>query len=304
MSGTNVQSRRFCFTVNNYDIRELTWLERLSDSGRREREGVKYVVFGREVGTAGTPHLQGYIEFSRPVRARKVKEHFLGVRAHVEKANGTGKQASDYCKKEGEWIEYGVLSQGQGSRSDLSTVEEAVASGTSIVDVSRDHFIQFVKYSRGIERAINLRATPRSWRTQVVWTFGDTGTGKTYSSFKEAEALSNGFVSWVSDSTLKWFDGFVPNSKCCIFDDFDGKAELAMLLRVFDRYPLKVPIKGSFIEFNPRICYVTSNFSPFALYGGHAQFKALMRRIDEVSFKGDNESWVKTGLEYFSDYFD
>lgn len=278
-AGDGTRSKRWQFTLNNWTADELSELGRLQGDPR-----VRFLIAGREVGDAGTPHLQGYIELTNRARLGGVKGLPGLRRAHLEAARGDADSNIEYCSKEGDVaIRFGETGPTQGSRTDLLAVEESIRRGASAMDVCADHFGTFVRYTRGIERAIQLLAVPRSWRTQVVWFHGRTGTGKTRRAYAEAEGLCAGRVSWIADQTLTWFDGWMPNSKGVILDDFDGRAPIALLLRLFDRYPMKVPIKGSYVEWNPRIVWVTSNFTPRHLYGDHLQYDALMRRIDEVT---------------------
>ncbi len=94
-----------------------------------------------------------------------------------------------------------------------------------------------------------------------MWIYGPTGSGKSRRAHRESEALCPGSVLWLPDQSLRWFDGY-NGHKGLVLDDFTGDAELPFLLRLLDRYPLKVPIKGGFMEFVGRIVWITSNFSP------------------------------------------
>lgn len=271
-------AKRWVFTINNYTDDELHELEGLQGDPR-----VTFLIAGRETGESGTPHLQGYLELAARTRRGGVSALPGLGRAFLETAVGNLQQNIDYCSKMGDVaIRFGEGRSGQGARTDLSGVESAIRSGADAATICAEHFGVYVRYHRGIERAIQLLAMERSWRTQVIWIWGRTGTGKSRRAYGEAKALCNGSVSWVADQTLAWFDGWMPNSKGAILDDFDGRAPISVLLRIFDRYPMKVPIKGAYVEWNPRICWVTSNFSPRQLYGDKLQYDALYRRIDEI----------------------
>ena len=95
--------KKWCFTLNNPTEGEASSLVDLF-----ETEHVKYAVVGRETGESGTPHLQGFVWFTDRKSLRQAKA-ILSDRMHLEPTKGTDKQASDYCKKEGDYDEYGEL---------------------------------------------------------------------------------------------------------------------------------------------------------------------------------------------------
>lgn len=86
-------SRYWCFTLNNYTAEDV---EQLSS----QITGLDYIVFGKEVGESGTPHLQGYCEVASNKTIKTIKE-FLGInRLHVQAALARNKDfAINYCKK-------------------------------------------------------------------------------------------------------------------------------------------------------------------------------------------------------------
>lgn len=112
------QAKHWCFTINNWTEQDQVKLRGLIDH-------VDYYVFGRETGDSGTPHLQGYVAFKEPKRFARAKE-LIGVNAHLEVKRGSPKQAADYCKKEGDYEDYGTLPGGQGKRSDWDRYVEFV----------------------------------------------------------------------------------------------------------------------------------------------------------------------------------
>jgi hypothetical protein len=52
------------------------------DSLVETEEIVTYLIYGREVGESGTPHLQGFISFSKAVRML-VAKMMIGSNPHV-----------------------------------------------------------------------------------------------------------------------------------------------------------------------------------------------------------------------------
>jgi len=272
-------TKRWCWTLNNYTDAEVASLNAVST------DSVTYLVYGREVGESGTPHLQGYVVLRRRLRLGGVKR-LLGIdRGHFEIARGDDGAASDYCKKDNDFVEIGELPvDHSGSRTDLVSMQASIDAGESIRSVAEAHFGTYIRYFRGIERYQSLRAIPRSWRTQVVYFWGPPGSGKTRAAYDEAQRLCGGSVCFVHDQTLQWFNGWCPNTKGVILDDFDGRPSIALLLRLFDRYPLQVPVKGSYLEWNPRIVWITSNYSIDYWYGASGtHYEALLRRIDDVT---------------------
>lgn len=93
------QTRHWCFTINNYSDEDVERLTRLEGT-------VTYLVFGKEVApTTNTPHLQGYVCFKQKKR-RSAAMSVIG-RCYLDIKKGTPKEASDYCKKDGDYIEFG-----------------------------------------------------------------------------------------------------------------------------------------------------------------------------------------------------
>lgn len=279
--GGGRQARRWCFTINNYTGEHEQHLRGIPENP----EHIRRIIAGREVGASGTPHIQGYVEFDRPTRLGAVKTAIGAGTAHVEVANGTAEQNEEYCSKENDIIiDYGSNGRRrQGQRSDLSEVKSVLDNGGGMRDVAQVNFGAFLRYQKGLEAYSRLlRSQPRDFVTQVVWFYGPTGTGKSRRAAEESMALSGGDVAWIGDQTLQWFEPYAGH-KAAVIDDFDGRTPLSVLLRLFDRYPMLVPVKGSFVQWRPRIVWITSNFKPEDLYGAHDQWSALQRRLTEVT---------------------
>lgn len=143
-----MSSPRFVFTLNNYTPAEVYDLRLLGDA-----DSTKYLVFGREVGSSGTPHLQGFVIWTQTRSAGWVKRQ-LGRRCHVEVARGTSYQAAQYCKKENDFEEFGQVPSTPGTTNRFSDfkdwVKEQPTKPTAAL-VAQEWPSVFLQYGRCME---------------------------------------------------------------------------------------------------------------------------------------------------------
>lgn len=239
MSALN-RTRSIAFTLNNPTEIEG---EALFNALENERESwnIRFAGVGREVGEQGTPHLQGFLYFSNPKTFSAAHKIPGLTRAHFEIIKGTVDQNIEYCSKENNYKQYGEKPC-QGKRSDLEEVSQLVVSGKRIADVALECPIQFIKFHKGIERLIALQVSPRDYKTEVLWYWGPTGTGKSKTAFEMASQESGYYVK---DPLNKWWDGYEQQHTVIIDDYRRDFSTFAQLLRLFDRYPMTVEAKGS-----------------------------------------------------------
>jgi len=122
-------SKNWCWTLNNPTEDERTVLTNLAST---TPSPFLYLVYGFELGDSGTPHFQGYVQFPRRTGLARCRS-LISPRAHFEPANGTPKQASDYCKKDGDFVEFGqIVGVTQGRRSDWDALREFVVEYGSV----------------------------------------------------------------------------------------------------------------------------------------------------------------------------
>lgn len=188
------QSRRWVFTINN-----PTDVDRQHVAVLSGHELLKYLVIGRELGQSGTPHLQGFVIFNRSTRRSRVTG--LLPRAHLEITRGTSEQAATYCKKEGDFDEYGEFPTNNTTNAYLQElyswgdafIEEKGRAPTS-PEIAREHPTAYLRYPRVCKlfeaRAPvpNLReGTPRDWQATLAAELEEPADDRTVQFYVDAE---------------------------------------------------------------------------------------------------------------------
>lgn len=258
MTSYSKRYRGFCGTLNNYSDEDL---EKIRSSC--EANLFKYFVAGLEVApTTGTRHIQFYFQVE-PRTLRSCVSFWNGTLGtsnvpHLEGANGTATQNRSYCVKDGNiLIEHGKLpGRCEAKEDSLSGVIEIVKKGASMVEVAKECPKSVILQFNGISRLIAMNCVPRKEKTLVEWLFGPTGSGKSRAAWEEhPDAYSK-------DPNTKWWDGF-HSQDTVILDDYRPSKELPFnqLLRLMDRYPLTVEMKGGSTNFSPRLIVVTTSKS-------------------------------------------
>lgn len=232
-------AKNWCITYNNYEQECLQF----------NPETDQYMVCGLEIGEKNTPHIQGYIQLKKRTTLKSLKRRF--PKHHLEVARGSPKQNVEYCTKDGKSHEHGELLKGQGARSDLTALKNEIDAGTSYERIRELDYGYALRYQRAIKNDIEYCRKPRSWPTELYIYWGATGTGKTrkaFESYPEAYWKTRG----------EWWDDY-EGHETVIIDEFYGWLPISEMLRLCDRYPMQVPVKGGFRKFVAKRIIITSN---------------------------------------------
>lgn len=259
------KARSIVFTI--YD---LSVTDRLRAYAQTE---CKYMRFGHEVcPTTNRPHLQGWLQWTNPRMVGEFWQQF--GHPHVQPRRGTVEHNQLYTSKEKDFEEFGTPPS-QGKRTDWTTAVAQLRT-QRVVDVvdSQPHLLPAI---RALERYQTLsRQPPKDRDVRVLYIYGTSGCGKTrsiHAAFPDAYWKPNG----------EWWDGY-DNQEVVVLDDFYGDIQHAQLLRVLDRYPLRVPVKGGFTPANWTTVIISSNANLedqySAFYGERRQ--PFYRRIHRV----------------------
>lgn len=217
--------------------------------------------------TDNNPHYQGYVEFKSAKSLRQLK--LCNPQAHWESRRGTQAQAIAYCEKEDTRVEgpwrFGEPKPARRAGMSDDFVKE-VASGKRLRDLLATHAEDVRKYPRFYEVLRRVYPPPqRDTPPDVVLHIGPPGAGKTRS-VREAHDAEDLFIKPVDRGF--WMDGY-DGQPVVLLDDFAGSANhvtLVNLLQMIDRYLTQVPVKGSFVWWQPEAIHITTNIHPANWY--------------------------------------
>lgn len=156
--------------------------------------------------------------------------------------------------------------------------------------------------------ANNTRAKKKP--PKVFWLYGPTGIGKSLHAWNFAErAFGPAEIYSCPCPELKWHDGYFQH-KVVIYEDFRAKnVDFRHLLRLLDRYPVMVSLKGAFMAYLPELILITTPLSPketFAKRYEHIpeDINQLERRLigsfnlshtaDKKNFRAERENFMVT----------
>lgn len=287
------RAKRWCFTLNHPQDDEE---QALVDAA--ERDDIEYLVFGRERGSSGTPHLQGYVIFTAAIRIRTVKSRLGSLRYHLEVSRGTPKEASDYCKKDGDYEEFGECPEvSQGKRSDLDGFfawadEFCTENGCPprFQDAAREHPKVIAKYPRILE-IVNARWTPppivngspRDWQVGLNETLRGDADDRTIDFVVDPEGAKG--KSWF----CRWF---LSQHEDCQFLSVGKRDDLTHVIDIQTKYFLFDIPRGQMEFLQYSVLEMMKNqlvFSPKY----HSQVKRLIHTPHIVVFCNEEPDMSK-----------
>lgn len=212
----------------------------------------------------GKIHAQGLLCLSIKRRMKGVKELLEEPQAHLEMARDI-EASKAYCQKASTRIS-GPYTYGHDPTPTKKNLLQALAKRGlhSMVE-------EMPMKVKVLKDLMEFCITKRSEMTIGLYLHGEAGKGKTKIAHLIGEFAGG---SYFKDST-KWWNGYEGQPVVIIDDYRHGFAE-DYLLRLIDRYPLRVETKGGYTNFNSQLVIFTSNEDARTTIGTSDQIK---RRI-------------------------
>lgn len=273
------RSRDWTFTLNNYDEGHFTELAQLD---------CKYLIYGKEVGESGTPHLQGYVYFAEAKTGSRVKA-LLPRTSHIEKRRAPkAEQAIEYCKKEGNWTEKGEppCSQAEKGKRGAEAARWAIKKARTgdLKTIEEETPGLFLQYGPRLESLF----VPPNKPLDVLeheWWVGPTGTGK-------SRLLWELYPDHYPKRINKWWDGYKRQDVVAIEEwSPDAKLTAQALKQWADHYPFQGEIKGGSMQgLRPRKIIVLSNYTIEQCFERVEDRDPILRRFRVIKFPEEKQS--------------
>ena len=209
------------------------------------------------------------------------QEHYLCMK-------GNFRDNEAYCSKESKYECFGEKPNQNGSKTTVLEVKRRLDNGEHHLDIAEDpecfNTVRqssrfFNEYSQHVrhKRMCLDRVAPK-----VYIRYGPTGTGKT--TWLDERFGLTGWAFAPSNSG-QWFDGC--DCDVVLFDDVEASSFLSVsqFLKLTDRFPQRVLVKGGFITWKPKVIVFTSNLPWECLFPrvDPLHLDAIKRRLFQVA---------------------
>lgn len=267
---SQIMGKNWCFTINNYSDSDLQLFDLcVLDAS--------YLIFGKEVGASGTPHLQGYIVFNSNKALTGVKK--IHSAAHWEKAKGDPQSNRTYCSKEGDFVELGIMPMSQKRKGEVESerweLARKSAKSGDFDSIPADIYMRTFSACHKIHQ-LHQSAPASLGELQNVWLWGPAGSGKSARAFTENPGA---YLKGVN----KWWDGYT-GQESVIVDDMDPFHKvLALEFKMWGQHqPFAAEVKGGSICIRPKKIIVTSNYRIDEVWEEESTRAAIHRRYTEI----------------------
>lgn len=245
---------------------------------------------GEEGGSDGYRHWQLYIENDNQIRFSTLRRKF--PKGHFEPRKGSKWQAYAYVTKEktsegvrvqSDTFKIPKKDKGVKSLSAETIREKSIEEGVSYRELLLTERLapQHVNFARELEQQVLAERWGNTTRDLCVeYIYGAPGCGKTSGFYEE-----HGYKDVYSVSTYSHPWDAYNGESIILMDEFSGQMEFEFLLKLLDRYPLRLPARYAdrWAAFNRVV--MLSNLPMELCYPHHVehsgdQWEALCRRID------------------------
>lgn len=234
----------------------------MSSKGR----SIEKFLVAEEMHEDGRLHYHMYLEFDHRVDTQDAR-YFDVDGIHPNIGEKPSKRWCDYCAKDGNFITNFYVAK-------TSVYKQAIQVGglAGLELIKEAHPRDYLLHR---EKFLSNLLVPFSGIRKVVWIWGPPERGKSeYAYLQGAKdcAYKNGFFDYKGDEVV-------------VIEEIDKiKMPLEEFLRITDRYPINVNVKGAFVPWAAHTIYFTGSQPPEGVFV-HEFNEQVTRRITEIIHK-------------------
>ncbi len=285
-----IQTKHWCFTINNYTEDDMDIFIVYGDA-------IQYVIYNREVGMQGTPHLQGYIIMKTKKRRAQMKA--LMPTAHLEKKEGSIEQARHYCMKPVDEPFRCMCEHCVKARPEVADYSEHGDLPVEAVEAMRNKWDEYYESAKSgdleeIPKKVLLRyyaafkrivqdnpEKPEDMESlDNLWVVAPTRYGK-------SRYVREKFPDYYDKAPNKWFTGY-KGEETILLDDL-GPEQCKYLTwyikRWADLYSFPMETKGGGRQIRPRRIVVTSQYTIRECFEDDRQADAVVERFTVLELR-------------------
>ncbi len=229
-------------------------------------------------------HIHMVLEDATAMRFSAIKKTYA-IGMHFEATKGNKKEALDYISKSGQYDEKpnkdaglpwgeiiyscqkGEIQGVQGRRSDLENIENMLKEGLKPNDIVRQK-LSYRTHETLIRKAyydMRDQQTPDVREVKVVWHYGESGSGKSYSRMALNAEVGKDNVYYLTDYQNGAFDKY--NGEPYLWmEDYKGEFRFGDLLRYLDVYKADLHCRYSNAKALWTEVHITSIYHPRQAY--------------------------------------
>jgi len=282
-------------TINN-------WTQDDIDCFDKNKDSIQYFVYGKELGGNQVPHLQFMVSFYKQLSLTAVSKMFPRAHLEVKSRRSTFLEASAYCKKDGDFTEWGILPldqqvAGAKATSDKWADTKTKAKAGLIEEIDPEFYIKYYRTLKQI--AADNKPTPPdlTWKEGQqpnFWIVGPTRTGK---SWKGRELTGPG--RYLKNAANKWWDKYNAEENVLIEDLDKIHSYQGFYLKIWaDKYAFPVEIKNGGDLIRPKMIVVTSNYKIEEIFPDPSTHLPLMERFKIITLTKRWDDTVNTVLKF------